>query len=89
MRQSRVRSMRVAGGTAALLLTGCFAVFAAEENWQLLFDGKSLGHWKSANFGGEGNVFLQNGQVELSKPLGIATWITKAAVRKIELRRLP
>jgi hypothetical protein len=28
-------------------------------------------------------------EVDLSKPLGIATWVTMAAVRNIELRRVP
>ena len=28
-------------------------------------------------------------EVELSRPLGIATWVTTAAIRKIELRTLP
>lgn len=36
------------------------------EKWTSLFDGKTLGDWKSANFGGEGNVEVRDKQVVLS-----------------------
>ena len=35
----------------------------AEGEWTSLFDGKSLGHWKSTNFGGEGEVEVKNGVI--------------------------
>lgn len=38
---------------------------AADEDWQVLFDGKSLGQWKSTEFGGEGKVVVSNGQINL------------------------
>jgi len=38
---------------------------SAEEAWQSLFDGKSLGQWKSTEFGGEGPVTVANGQINL------------------------
>ncbi len=37
----------------------------AEEAWQSLFDGKTLGQWKSTEFGGEGKVTVANGQISL------------------------
>jgi hypothetical protein len=37
----------------------------ADEGWQSLFDGKSLGQWKSTEFGGEGKVTVANGQINL------------------------
>ncbi len=45
--------------------SGVCAVAAAEEAWQSLFDGKSLGQWKSTEFGGEGKVTVANGQINL------------------------
>jgi hypothetical protein len=41
------------------------AIGAAEESWQSLFDGKTLGSWKSTEFGGEGKVSVSNGQINL------------------------
>ncbi len=35
------------------------------QEWQSLFDGKTLKNWKSANFGGEGEVSVKNGQIIL------------------------
>jgi hypothetical protein len=61
---------------AALIWTGCAAssrsanpesaqATGKPEAWQSLFDGKTLGSWKSAEFGGEGKVTLSNGQINL------------------------
>ncbi len=38
-----------------------------QENWRLLFDGKSLQQWKSSPFGGEGEVRVENGQITLPR----------------------
>ncbi len=38
---------------------------AKDEAWQSLFDGKALGKWKSTNFGGEGKVWVSNGEINL------------------------
>jgi hypothetical protein len=48
----------------------------AEENWQSLFDGKSLGQWKSTEFGGEGKVTVANGQINLEAGANLTgiTW---------------
>src|SRR4051812_34950424 len=41
----------------------------AELQWTSLFDGKALGKWSSANFGGEGEVKVENGAIML--PAGV------------------
>jgi len=38
-----------------------------EPEWKSLFDGKSLKNWKSSNFGGEGNVAVEDGMIVLSQ----------------------
>jgi hypothetical protein len=35
------------------------------QPWQSLFDGKSLGPWKPTEFGGEGEVSVEDGQIVL------------------------
>lgn len=36
-----------------------------ESAWKLLFDGRSLESWKATNFGGEGEVSVQDGAIQL------------------------
>jgi hypothetical protein len=43
---------------------------------------------KVVDVGTSGRRISIRPEVELSRPLGIATWLTRAALRKIELRRL-
>jgi hypothetical protein len=38
---------------------------AGTQDWRSLFDGKTLSNWKSTNFGGEGEVKVQNGRIIL------------------------
>lgn len=38
---------------------------ADDAGWRRLFDGKTLNGWKSANFGGEGEVLVRDGQIIL------------------------
>lgn len=38
---------------------------AEEKNWTPLFDGKTLDGWKSTEFGGEGEVYVDNGEIVL------------------------
>ena len=47
-----------------------------KEGWVSLFDGKSLEGWKSTEFGGEGVVKVENGQIILAAgdPLTGITW---------------
>lgn len=45
-------------------------------NWQPLFDGKTLGNFKSTEFGGEGEVKVEKGQLilHMGQPLTGVTW---------------
>ena len=38
-----------------------------KAKWQSLFDGKDLGHWKPTEFGGQGEVKVEDGQLILSR----------------------
>jgi len=42
-------------------------VVAAPPAWQSLFDGTSLGLWKSTEFGGEGRVTIEDGRIVLGR----------------------
>jgi hypothetical protein len=39
---------------------------ASQANWRSLFDGKTLGDWKKTEFGGEGDVEINNGQINMA-----------------------
>lgn len=52
----------VAGVTAA-----GWPLPAAAADWVALFDGASLGKWKSSPFGGEGEVRVENGEIVLER----------------------
>ena len=55
-----------------------------EAKVQAWLDGKSIVDVKIA-----GRKLSIRSEVELSRPFGISTWLTKAAIRNIEIRRLP
>lgn len=38
-----------------------------EPEWKFLFDGKTLKNWKSSNFGGEGEVAVEDGVIVLNQ----------------------
>src|SRR5688572_22252268 len=38
-----------------------------EAKWKPLFDGKTLGDWKTALFGGEGEVYVEEGKLILEQ----------------------
>jgi hypothetical protein len=40
---------------------------AAPEQWQSLFDGRTLGQWKPTEFGGEGEVTVADGSIVLGQ----------------------
>ena len=67
---------------ALIVVAGCFATaeavrvsFAADEvtpavktpEWKPLFDGKTLKNWKSAEFGGEGEVTVKEGMIVMQQ----------------------
>lgn len=59
----------LAGTAAAVCLAGWpGASAAAEAEWISMFDGKTLGRWKSTNFGGEAEVAIEDGAIVL--PIG-------------------
>lgn len=37
-----------------------------EAAWESLFDGKTLGKWKKTEFGGEGDVTIENGEIVMA-----------------------
>ncbi len=53
----------------------------ADKGWESLFDGKTLAKWKATPFGGEGKVFVKDGQLILDMPTGDMTGITWAGKR--------
>lgn len=55
-----------------------------EAKVQAWLDGKSIVDVKIA-----GRKLSIRSEVEMSRPFGISTWLTKSAIRKIEVRRLP
>lgn len=44
---------------------------AEEPAWKSLFDGKTLGDWKSVNFGGEGEVTVENGAIVMAQGVNL------------------
>src|SRR5262245_14860957 len=56
----------------------------APGGWQSLFDGKSLAGWKVTDFGGEGEVIVEDGQIimRMGQPLTGITFKDGAAVPK-------
>ncbi len=52
-------------GTLGELLRGKGGGAAKADDWKPLFDGKSLGAWKIADFSGRGEVKVANGQIVL------------------------
>jgi len=50
-----------------------------EPQWTSLFDGKELGKWKSTDFGGQGEVKVEKGELilEVGEPLTGVTWQKK------------
>lgn len=61
-------------GVGMLAVAGFAA--APQSEWQPLFDGKTLTNWKSTNFGGEGPVRVENGQIVLEMGGADLTGIT-------------
>jgi hypothetical protein len=58
-----------------------------EPAWEPLFDGKTLGKWKKTQFGGEGDVTIENGEIVLatgSDMTGI-TWTGDVPTENFEI----
>lgn len=49
---------------------------AGKDGWRVLFDGKSLANWTATNFGGEGEVYVEDGALgfHMGNPLTGVTW---------------
>jgi hypothetical protein len=79
---------------AAALATLDLPALAQTPEWESLFDGKSLGHWKPSPFGGEGQVRVEAGEIVLERGNDMTgiTW-TRDVVRvgyevELEARRI-
>ncbi|HYK88728.1 MAG TPA: DUF1080 domain-containing protein [Acidobacteriota bacterium] len=78
----RLGVSRALVGLLLLSWTGLSAVTlqqkpAEKQEWRSLFDGKTLTNWKSTNFGGEGEVKVQNGKIiiGMGATLSGITWV--------------
>ena len=81
----RVRYLAVLWTTFTLAI--CFSLRADEPQaaaggWQSLFDGKTLAGWKVTDFGGEGEVTVEDGQIimRMGQPLTGITWKDGASI---------
>ncbi|MCA9077255.1 MAG: DUF1080 domain-containing protein [Planctomycetaceae bacterium] len=66
--------------TAAVRVTADDSKAApAEGEWQTLFDGKTLTNWKPTEFGGEGEVYVEDGALvmDMGNPMTGVTWTGK------------
>ena len=61
--------MRMRIAFATLLATGCAATEGRE--WTSLFDGKTLAGWQKAEFGGDGDVHVEEGKLILGMGAGL------------------
>lgn len=55
---------------------------ADAEGWQPLFNGKDLEGWKVTNFGGEGDVYVENGEVVISQGADLSGIHTEKEIPK-------
>ncbi len=53
-----------------------------EDGWKPLFNGKDLEGWKVTNFGGEGEVFVENGEVVISQGADLSGIHTEQEIPK-------
>jgi 3-keto-disaccharide hydrolase len=54
-----------------------------DAKWKPLFDGKTLDHWSSTNFGGEGEVHVEKGAILLESGVSLTGITYKGDVPKI------
>jgi len=71
------------GLTVALIADDTKDAPPASE-WQQLFDGKTLTNWKPTEFGGEGEVYVEDGAlvIDMGNPMTGVTW-TGGALPKV------
>ncbi len=63
-------------GAASAIIAAQVLVPESRADWQPLFDGKTLTNWRSTNFGGEGDVKVEDRQIVLDRGGGDLTGIT-------------
>ncbi|MCC9627559.1 DUF1080 domain-containing protein [Blastopirellula sp. JC732] len=70
-----------------LLSVGAMA-HAEEQPWRSLFDGKNLGDWKPVNFGGEGEVTVEDGAIIMAQGVSLTgvTYQKKPPKTNYEIR---
>jgi hypothetical protein len=72
------RSLRCAGAVGLVLcgIAACASFAADEEKWTPLFDGKTLNGWKVTQFGGQGEVSVEEGEliIEAGGPMSGITY---------------
>ena len=60
------RQFLAAGSSPPQSLPRSRASRSQEAAWESLFDGKTLGKWKKTEFGGEGDVTIENGEIVMA-----------------------
>ena len=56
---------------------------ASKANWKPLFNGKDLDGWKITNFGGEGDVLVENGEVVITQGADLSGIHTEQKLPKV------
>jgi len=85
LREKFFGRMRVVAAIFGLFLSATtYAQDGKKSDWRPLFDGKSLAGWKATDFGGEGEVTVENGQIlmRMGQPLTGITWKDGDAIPK-------
>jgi hypothetical protein len=72
---------------AAVPFAGGAAQQAQPDEWESLFDGKTLGKWKKTEFGGEGDVTIENGEIVMATGNDMTgiTWTGEAPKENFEI----
>jgi hypothetical protein len=78
----------IACGLATALLASAVAGEPGPKQWRKLFDGRTLEGWKAANFGGEGEVRVEDGCIEMDfgSPLTGVTYTGQLPQTNYEVR---
>ena len=63
------------------------ATHSAGPEWKSLFDGESLGGWKSTSFGGEGEISVEDGSIQIGRgsDLSGVTWTKEVPTQDYEI----